>query len=382
MINKKTNYILLFLVTISFWACLNTNKKIKEEDICSSLVLSTEKRMDSLRFEEIVDTINFVRLETNSESLFGDITKLDILDDTIVIFDRNNQLILTFDITGKFLGKIGKIGKKSDEVLNCRSMAIDKKKHEVLILDDKKLRIFHFNLNGRFIFSKEAKVYPYEFCSKDNQLIYYREKSPSFFGKKVEFDLLITKNNEILQKYFPFSKTVSFRYPLNRVLYELNDTVCVIDKWNSRVYSIIGGELQQRFCIDFMGNEIPLEFTKEEKVFYSNSKKYSYLYDYLVENDFHIYFRYLRKGVLQKVIYNKKRKSYYTFSANNVNQNLISFSFAPIYSYDNSFVSLLQPDFLIKAAGTNMFIKNDIKKLASEISLNDNVILLFCKLKD
>jgi hypothetical protein len=369
-------HIVLLLIVLS-----GCNSKNTLND-CSGMVLTTVDRKDTFGFNELIDTFKIVKLETTSESIFGDITKLEILNDTIIIFDSDNQLVLTYDLNGKFLGKIGNRGNGPNEFLNIRSIAIDRIKSKVLLLDDSKLKVFHFKSDGRFAFSEDAVVYPHDFALENNQLIYFQEKNPTFFDKKITYDLLVTKSGQILNKYFPFSQNISFRFPLNRVFYEVNDTVCFIDKWNSKVYSIVNGKIMPRFCIDFMGYNIPLEYTEDEKVFDLYRKKYSYLYDYVIENNSYVYFSYFKLGEVRRVLYNKKDKSYHTFSSNYDKLDLFSSTFAPIYSYNDFFVSVIPPFLMIEAEKNNFLNNSRIKIETSKMDLSDNLILMLYKFKE
>ncbi len=382
VLQTSIKFILIFFILIFIYQCKNSNKKEGyKRTKCGGIILHATVNNDSLSFNEIIDTFKLIRLETTPNSLFGDITKLEILNDTIIIFDIKNQLVFTFDLDGNFLGKIGTIGKGPNEILAIRNIAIDKIKQQVLIFDDKNSKVLHFKLDGKFIFVEDAKLYPYDFIAKNNKLYYFQNKSSFFFDEEIKFDLLITKNGKIIRKYFQFPQTLSFRYPLNRVFYELNDTICYVDKWNSRIFSIVNDEIQQRYCIDFNGNEIPLEYTEDEKIFDSKYKKYAYLFDYVVENKSYIYFRYFWKGDLRRVIYKKNEKSYCTFSTDSDESDILAFSFAPIYSYNDFFVSEIPPFLLIDAANRNILNNNELEEEVAKIEQSDNLLLAFYKLR-
>jgi hypothetical protein len=375
------NLIFVMFILISFQCKNPGNETAIQKNNCNSLVLTANIKKDSLRFNELIDSLKVVRLETNNASLFGDVTKIEILNDTIIIFDINSQVILTFNIYGNFLQKIGAIGKGPNEILFIRNIAVDRAKKEILVLDDRNLKILHFGLNGNFISWEDAKIYPFDFIPHHNHFLFFQNKSPFFFDETANFDLIYTSKNKIIQSYFPFKQELSFRYPLNRVFYELNDTICFVDKWNAKVYSLINGEIFQRFCIDFLGDEIPIELTENEKLFDSEHKKYAYLYDYVVENKSHIYFRYFWKGELRKSIYNKKRKEYHTFSGKSDKTDFLSLCFAPKYNYGDFFVSEIPPFLLVDAFQKGVFKTGEINVDMSKIQQSDNLLLVFYKLK-
>jgi hypothetical protein len=55
---------------------------------------------------EYFDQVNYVPLETNKESLFGDISQLVITDSSYVIHDYDTKAVLFFSLAGKYITKI------------------------------------------------------------------------------------------------------------------------------------------------------------------------------------------------------------------------------------------------------------------------------------
>lgn len=55
---------------------------------------------------QVFSNISFIPLETKKESLFGDITQLEVTENHYIIFDRDTKSILIFDRLGKFHARI------------------------------------------------------------------------------------------------------------------------------------------------------------------------------------------------------------------------------------------------------------------------------------
>lgn len=380
---RKINCAVYLLVLVIFGSCSELSK---EQKSCWGTIISPLQIQNSLSFNDLIDSVFFVKLESNKNAFFGDITQLEILNDTIIIFDYDNNLVLTFDLNGNFIRNIGSVGGGPNERMGCLRISIDKKKHEILLLDTRKSRIFHYRLSGDFKSSEKTYVFPSDFIVKNDQYIFCQNESPIFFDQEINYNLLITKGEEIVQKYFSFSEN-DFNYVFGDVFYEFLDTICYIDHWNSDVYSILDGKLKPRFSIDFAGNDIPLEFTKSEDLFLSNKEKYSILYSDFIESDTHVFFQYSFKGHLQKVLYNKLEKSYCTFPTDNKINDIGAAFFSPCYCYNGNFISVLEPSHLVHAyemGVTNKmdYIKNDkIKRIATEVKADDNLLLAFYKFK-
>nr|WP_184547876.1 6-bladed beta-propeller [Mucilaginibacter sp. FT3.2]MBB6232784.1 hypothetical protein [Mucilaginibacter sp. FT3.2] len=55
---------------------------------------------------DVFDQVNYIPLETTPESLFGNISQLEIVNDYYIILDYNTNSILVFTLNGKFHAKI------------------------------------------------------------------------------------------------------------------------------------------------------------------------------------------------------------------------------------------------------------------------------------
>jgi len=58
-----------------------------------------------LTAEDIFAQIEFIPLETNRTSLFANIDDIIILSDRYIILDRETNVVLIFEKSGKFIGK-------------------------------------------------------------------------------------------------------------------------------------------------------------------------------------------------------------------------------------------------------------------------------------
>ena len=140
----KKIHILLIQILILFSACHNKNKSPDEfvnnrfnenEEIIkkannvqevtpinkSLITISVPTDLDrsGIKISELLDSVYYVRLETKSNSLIGEIDELLFCDTTIIVVEKvKRQSVLLFSNKGKFLRKIGKNGKGAGEYLS------------------------------------------------------------------------------------------------------------------------------------------------------------------------------------------------------------------------------------------------------------------------
>ena len=76
-------------------------------------------------------TYNFIPLETNDSCLFSEIREVEIVDNKIYIIDNKRSGLLVFDISGKFITKIGNLGNGPGEYVTPSNFNINKEKQKV-----------------------------------------------------------------------------------------------------------------------------------------------------------------------------------------------------------------------------------------------------------
>lgn len=100
---KKILYPLLILSTIFFVA------SAQEDHIDVSKTQTLRLDPGSTRgitVSQLFDEVKFVPLETTPESLFGEISRLEVANNCYIISDQDTHCILLFNLDGSFKTKI------------------------------------------------------------------------------------------------------------------------------------------------------------------------------------------------------------------------------------------------------------------------------------
>ena len=119
----------LFIILISFISQLfySCHHKKKNNDSYSSITNRSNKihinpdnyEKQNAKISLIVDSIDYIPLETTSDCLICAIDKLITKNNKYYIFDKITQSIFTFDFNGKFISKINSIGHGPGEYTHC-----------------------------------------------------------------------------------------------------------------------------------------------------------------------------------------------------------------------------------------------------------------------
>ena len=121
-------------------------------------LLLSHHRVDSLRkfsFDGCLltladgwpDSLRTIKLETSSECLLGALKKIEFADSLIFISDYNEHLYV-FDMNGRFLNRIGEIGRDPNQVSAITSFYVDKNKKVVGVYDGFRRCIHRYSYLG------------------------------------------------------------------------------------------------------------------------------------------------------------------------------------------------------------------------------------------
>ena len=212
-----------------------------------------------LHLSDIVDSLSYIKLATDTSNLIGVIDKIIPLKDRILIVDKDiTQTIYIFDKSGKFIRKINKKGRGPGEYLSLNDVAVDVSNKRLIVHDDMAQKISIFTYEGEFIekirldFITTSIAYLGNnrlacYCDYINNPNYsIRSKSPNL----ILFDLQTRKTQS---KLF-FNSTIN-RLGITGLINNLsstysNDTVHLIMPLNDTVYSICNNKVQPEYYVD------------------------------------------------------------------------------------------------------------------------------------
>ncbi len=143
----KLRFILLSLIfTLMFYSCQTNQKEIEAKykiDISSDI--------QGGEFQDIFINNRYITLETNEESLVGNITKLYISADRIYVMDQiKARSLFVFDNFGNFKYKISRIGNGPGEYMIISDFFVDEQTKTITLLANGR-KIIQFDYDGNFI---------------------------------------------------------------------------------------------------------------------------------------------------------------------------------------------------------------------------------------
>lgn len=231
--------VLLLSILLILISCKSEKDKVQEsiKEIDFDEVISN----DPIMFSDIFSDYKIIPLETTDNSIFSSIDDIIMLNDTLFIFDRfKSKSVFLFDIGGKFINKICRLGKGPGEYLQVSSFDVDENTRNILLFDWTTKKLIFYDFNGDYLreisFKKyyksilctEDKIYlsrPLFETKKGDNLILQMDKN----GKN-RVELFREKYNQTIPPILEFSRGGDFYGGLSDVKF--------LKKYDLNIYSI------------------------------------------------------------------------------------------------------------------------------------------------
>ena len=180
-------------------------------------------------FYQLIESINYVPLETNAESLLGHIDKIVTDDNFLFILDKQNELAMRFTKDGKYLGRIGKQGNNKGEYESIADLSIDYRNKRICLLDPNGAQQLFYDYGGNLV--KEQPLYYYyqqiEFAG-DTQIQHtgfsFNEEAPQLDYNRV---VIANAQQQPLYVGFPYDEKLrsNFHWSVSRPLHSVRGKV-------------------------------------------------------------------------------------------------------------------------------------------------------------
>ncbi|MDR3245869.1 MAG: 6-bladed beta-propeller [Prevotellaceae bacterium] len=342
-------------------------------------------------FYDNLDSLRILKLETTGEAIIGRISRLFIVNDTLFVADYSKaKAILAFDLQGKFLYKISRVGNGPGEYQSINMVQIDHRR--ITILDWLSWKIIQVDLQGNFLSEKKIEQHPVDFIGLDDDkmLFAYAQYTPETPYQIVFADT----DSKPVETAFPFKNTrqlpgdefsffqkteagkILYHYPLCDTIFEITDKQ-ITPKYHLSLYA--PSEIESFY--EETKNMVENDFVKRQ-----------------MTNDFILYFRFIELDDVFYINYSTGQDSYTSLVSKKdyISYNSLSGNGRKKFTYTPFFVSGFNQNALLafidetfanfltkenKELFYSHFNDNDIQKI-KELETTDNnpvICILYVK---
>lgn len=103
----------------------------------------------TMYLSEVATDLEYIQLETKDESLIHSVSKVLVHNNRVIVLDKKQQIVLVFDKSGKYIGKIGNYGRGPGEYLGIADIAIRRRDSTLCLYDDQTSKIIIYSMQGR-----------------------------------------------------------------------------------------------------------------------------------------------------------------------------------------------------------------------------------------
>lgn len=126
-----------------------------------------EKKAEKVNISTIASDIDYIALETNTNSYITRIYKIIKTEKNLLILDDTNmkrERLMVFDLDGSFMTLINEVGQGPGEYIGIQDFAFDPKNQLITILDASQKKLLQFSLSGEFIRELKLDFRPFKIC--------------------------------------------------------------------------------------------------------------------------------------------------------------------------------------------------------------------------
>lgn len=146
----KSLIITISILIFGLWTFCTNKKKEQTQTQRITLEIDSIISNDPFYLSDVFSNFKIIILETNEESIINRIDNLQLINDTLYIFDRSVKSLLIFSVDGKFIRKVDKSGRGPDEYLEPIDFDIDLSQRQIFILDWGLKKINMYSSHGDF----------------------------------------------------------------------------------------------------------------------------------------------------------------------------------------------------------------------------------------
>lgn len=317
----KPRIIIILGLLFSIISCVNTPSK-------STKVIDLNKN-DQVSITDYFNNIEIIPLETNSNSLLtffiGEPDKVIKSNDKFYFLNRKEDVIIIFDLQGKFTKRINWKGNGPGEYLSINDFIINRFNGNLEILSPENNSIFVYDSIGNTFIEKiklpsEMPIaHLFQIVSSDTYILYSLASDVELFFYSKQTKQTI-KTEYSLPKWF--SRNTPFTPSTRNPFYVYNDSLFFQQIYNGDVLNVDADDLKLslRHTWDFGEynfniSELPTDKTLE---YYLNlnkklSNKYAILFQVYCENSKYYFTRFKFKNRYKHLIIDKLTNKYKLF---------------------------------------------------------------------
>ena len=377
----KHYFFALIFASLLLYSCGHGPNNNESSDSNTLQVVVVPEQAD-MPIDSIIEKVDYIKLGDTGDVLIGDVSKLWITPQHIVIVDKFKAMsIFVFDRSGNAQVVINRLGRGPQEYTSLTDVCLTPDQQRIVVLDNSKKKLLYYNMEGDFLYDKNTSFWIGDLAYADEQHIIAKT-----YGAQNEDPGLTSYENKddnlyILDTLMHIKQSMM---PRTAILKQFEDRLYVNAIHGDTIYRVAGSDgLVPQYRLDMSAINGVTNFGEEsmEEVMEIRKNNAYFPNDYVDGKDFAL-FRFSMPVAphMQLVMHNKHTGQNYSIEG--TSKKALNIYFMEVsYAFDDQFVAAI-PAFRFVGDNTPMPGSEQRAVIQKNLTDEDNPVLLFYTLKD
>ena len=383
--------VFFFLVVIAMAASCSRSS-INERELFANADTITVDLDNPIKLElnRIIDSVSFVRLETNKNCMVGKIDEILFMDSTMIVVDqRTSRAAFVFDYDGQYISKLSNLGNGPKEYLDITY--VFKMSDSVVAIQDRiKKKVFCFNRNGEFLYDFRASYVGGDMEYIDENTYVHDVRGVGHIEGYNEGDYAYVTSDKGYHMIYGIGRNTyskKMNYTQGKHLYRYNDTIYGVPNFEKVVYQLGPNCASAKYVLDIVSADVmDFDYKTSEDVI-KLEQQYPFFKGEFIELDNYSFFRIRNKRGWYHVFYDHNSGVAYTAGYSYNHPFVLFFNKPYLTDSGNCLVTSETAPALLRYKeqfydGASVEIRKDLDLLYNDMKVDDNPVLFFYHLKD
>lgn len=211
-----------------------------------------------------LDSCSLIQLETRPECLIGEINKIFIHKERIYILDwKVTKSVFIFDLNGKCISTIARMGHGPGEYINITDMFIDPLNETLNLLATANRKIMSFSLDGKALLSETTYSYPILSMEATREGSYV-----GYIGRdKINSTMIVFKDRSLSKlsyRAFPLPEGGGIYPGTESALANCSGDIFYMQPLQNKIYKMNPGSISLAYEFDFPSRNPDPNLTQEK----------------------------------------------------------------------------------------------------------------------
>ena len=234
-----------------------------------------------------------IPLATSDEILIGEITKLQLTDNCIYVFDKMQKAVFAFDANGYFLRKYRHVGQGEGEYSYLSDFQVYN--GYLYLLSGSHKCIYQYTLDDQFVRKINVGDWYDQFqILNDKDMLLYSNFSNNKLYNIIWYDY---RKERIEDKYFPFKQNDSYSLYFRVFHEDSKGKLLITQPYDHAVYGIADGKIKKSYAFSFNTSDKITENTADVSLYQMHTelrfKSIIKSFDCITQIDSTLYFIYV-----------------------------------------------------------------------------------------